>query len=154
VEREHAEQLAEDDDRHREHRARAEGAQRLDSAERRVIELGRCLDVPNHERLALPAGEVGDRQRAARRHGLELRHVPLRCELVLRRAVANEAPVDADCLARLLDGDREHLVDVQLGAHLPRDPGDDALSLERLRQCRGRAGAVERGRGLAGDLVQ
>ena len=69
-------------------------------------------------------------------------------------AEAQEAPVDADGDAGLLHSDPEHGVEVELGANLASDRGDEPLTLERLRERVRRPRAVERERGFGGQGLE
>ena len=143
VEAEHADQLVEDDERHCESRARAEVEQR-GAAPDSGVELRRVFDVVDHDRALGLEGEVGH---AELPHALDRRErsdVPLSTGDVGLRPEPDEAALNAELAARLLDGDPKHLVDVQLRPDTRRDPCDEALTLQRLCEIERRTRPVER----------
>ena len=74
--------------------------------------------------------------------------------LIPGEAEPDEAAADVERAAGLGDRDFEHRVEIELRAHLARDPGDDPLPLERLGKLLGRAETVERERPLAGERLE
>ena len=71
-----------------------------------------------------------------------------------RVAEPEEAPVDSHGDAGLLDGHAKDGIEVELGANLAADRGDQPLAFERFRERVRRAGAVERQRGLGRESLQ
>ena len=153
VEAEHADQLVEDDERHGESCARAELEQRGATPDSGV-ELGAFstssitivrlvwrarFDTPSSPD-ALDRGERSD--------------MPLSAGDVGLRPEPDEAALNAELAARLLDGDPKHLVDVQLRPDARRDACDESLTLQRLREIERRTRAVERSRALTRELLQ
>ena len=72
--------------------------------------------------------------------------MPLRGDWILfaRAAEPDETAVGAERRARLAYGDPQQPVDVQLGADLGRDSGDETLALERFAERQRRTPAISR----------
>ena len=138
VEGEHADQLVEDHDRNGENGARAETHQRVASSERGIVQLRRGLDILDRQGLAALYREIRNRKAPPGIDRFQSTLLPLRRGDVAVRAQADQAAVDRKRTTGLLHGDPQQLVDVELRANACRDPGDEAFSLERLRQtgCR------------------
>ena len=157
VEAEHADDPVEHDDRGGEHAAGPELEQQLAAAQAGVLELGRRLDVSDGDRPPVAGGEV--------EAGEPGRHVPDRPDAGRvplgqdRHRLADLAEPDegardvADRPGRLLDGDAQRGVDVELGANTPSDLRDQALAPECGPQRLVRARAAERQGGLAGQAL-
>ena len=133
VDRQHADQPVEDDDRRREDRPRAELEQALAPTLRGVCEL-RCRgDVGERDGRAIPHREIGDREarEAQVADRLEPLVVPLR--LHRHRAVGLAQPDEATFRTQRFrhDGDRmlEHRVEVGVGPHPSGELRDDRLAV-------------------------
>ena len=157
VKAEHADHLVEDEDRCRQRGERVEVEERLDPAELRILERGLLPDVPHghcpalarsHVRDREPVGDGVDRDKTIGMPFGGHRHRP--------GAVtqAQEAAVDADSDPGLLHRYPEDGVEVELGANLAADRGDEPLAFERFGERVGRAGAVERKRCLGRERLQ
>ena len=154
VQPEHPDHPVEDDDRRREHRARAELHQRVDVPQRFVEELRGVAHVCDGNGAALARGEVRDRQPAGvvadRRQAL---HPPLRADRKHLGLFADpdETARRADRAARLGHGHAGDRVEVVHRAHAARDLADEPLARKRLIERIRRASAVERDRGFPGQ---
>ena len=150
MECEYADRLFEDDDRGGEDRSRAEPDQELAAA---VVELGghvRDRDRLSHsQRLVRHRELVGDvgrerRDALAGRFGSDRRRLALGTQ-------PHDAPREPERTPDLLDGDAEERIEVELGANLPRDRGDEPFALQRLFEGGGGAGALEGQRRLGSE---
>ena len=157
VQAEHADDPVEDDDRGGDDAARPEVEERLATAEARVLELRCRLDVGHVHRPPVAGGEV-----EAREPGRHVAHRPDSGRVPLGQdghRLADLAEPDerardvADRPRRLLDGDAERRVDVELGADAPADLGDQALAPERGPKRLVRARAAERQGSFAGQAL-
>ena len=138
VEGEHADQLVEDHDRNGENGARAETHQRVASSKRGIVQLRRGLDILDRQGLAALYREIRNRKTPPGSDRFQSTLLPLRRGDIAVRAQADQAAVDRQRTTGLLHGDPQQLVDVELRTNACRDPGDEAFSLERLREtgCR------------------
>ena len=156
MQREHADHAVEDDHRRGEHGARAEPRQALDAAQGRIAEPGRVEHVGDRNSAPLAPGEVRDRQA---RHGFADRLEPVRPPLGADRhrlaalAEPDEAARGVDRAARLGHGDARDRVQVVNRADAARDLRHQPLARECPVERGGRARAVERDRGLAGERL-
>ena len=156
VEGEDADHPVEDEDRRRDHGARPELDQRLPPTEARVVELRRGEDVGDRHRPPLARGEVGDGQAAGGvADGLDPGRVPFGADGRLFDLVAepDERAREVERHPDLLDGDTEHRVEVELGAHAPRDLPDEALPREGFLERVARRGVTQGERGLVGEVL-
>ena len=144
--------LVEDDDGRRERRARAEVEERLLVAESRVRDLPGRLRVVHDDRATVPRREV-ERRKPRRNllHRLDPGRIPLGEDRhrLAELAEPDEAARDADRLRRLLDGDAEDGVDVELGTNAPADLCNQPLALDGRPQRLVRARPPEGERRLA-----
>jgi hypothetical protein len=157
VEAEDADHPIEDEDRRDEHGERVEVEQGLDAAHLRVLERRLLANVADRDRAPLAGREI--------RSGQVLRHLPDRDEALVRplggdrhrRALFSEpqeAAADACGQARGLDCDAEQVVEVELGANLAGDRGDEAFAFQRVGELIGGARAVERECGFSGERLK
>ncbi len=138
------------------HGARPELDQRLPPAEARVVELRRGQDVCDRHRPPLARGEVGDGQSAGGvADRLDPGRVPFSADGRPFDLVAepDERAREIERHPDLLDGDAEHRVEVELGAHAPRDLADKTLPREGLLERVARRGMTEGERGLVGEVL-
>jgi hypothetical protein len=144
-------------DRRHEHGARVQLQMGLDPAGGRVGERRLVADVSDRDRPALAGGHVGncevvrdrsDRSESGRRPLGGDRH------RLARLAEPEEAAADAGRRAGRLDGDSQHVVEVELGAHLSADRRDEPFALERILECVGGARAVEGERRVSGQRLE
>ena len=153
VERQHSDQLVENDNRNCENRARAQAQQSVASCERRILEGRLRLDILDDHGLSTLDGEVRDGQAPSDADRFQAGPLPLRGRNLAVRAEPDQTAVHRQREARFLDGHAQQLVDVQRGTNARGDPRDETLALERFGQTGGRAGAVERERRIARDAL-
>src|SRR2546426_9928093 len=84
----------------------------------------------------------------------EARSLPLRCRNAPHSAQSNEAATDAERGSRLPGGDPKQLVDVELRSDARREPSDEPLALERIRERDIGTSAVEGERRLGRDRLE
>ena len=142
------------DQRNGKNGARAEAQKHVTTSERSILELRRRPDILDRHGPAALHREVRNGQTPPGLHRRQAGALPLRSRNLTVRAEPDQASVDAQGKAGLLHCHAQQLVDVQLGANACRDPGDEALAIERLGQTGRRAGAIEREGRIAGDLLQ
>src|SRR5581483_4813269 len=81
--------------------------------------------------------------------------VPLgRDDLAVRPVEPDEAALDAERAAGLLDRDSLQRVEVELGPHAASDLRDEPLALDGVRERLGRPRAFERERGLRDERAK
>ena len=103
---EYTDQAVEDEDRNGEHGPGIQLEQRLATTERRVVELGRSLNVPECDGLAAAHREVRSRQSAGPFDRPQGGRVPLVSDRdILRRTEPDETAVDTERDAGLLHRD-------------------------------------------------
>ncbi len=145
---EDADHLVEDEDRRRQDRPRAQGEERLSAAQARVVELGCGHHIRDRDRVTRAEGEV--------RRGQPLRDVGSRGALVVppfggdRHRPAgltepDEAARNCERAPGLADGDFQHLLEIQLGAHFSADFSDQPFTGERSGESVCRASSAKRG---------
>ena len=131
----HADHSIERHDRRRQRCADAAICQLADVAEGWVVQLGGLEYVTDRDRAALPGSQVDRGQPACVAESRDARRRP-RCEHRRRLAglaEADEAALDVRRLRRLLDRDLEQLVEIATRPDSARDPRDQPLSLESVR---------------------
>ena len=147
VETEHSDHPVEHEDGRPEHGERVEVQERLDAAELRGPQLGRLADVADGHRSPLSGCKVRARRAAppTRPTGAKPSAVHSAANRHRRGRIsdAEEAAAHADRNARGLDGDPEHIVQVELGPDFPADRGYETFALERVGQLVRRARPVE-----------
>ena len=157
VEPEDPDHPVEHEDRRREDCAAVELLQSLDPAECRIGERRLLADVADGHGPTVARGQVRDREVVGDGSDRgEPRSRPLRRDWhrLARFAEPEEAAADTGRGAGRLDGDSEHVVEIELGAHLPPDRRDEAFALERVGQRVGRARPVECECRLGGERLQ
>ena len=157
VEAENPDQAVEEEDRRGQRRPRPEVEQGLRAPERRVAEdLAVGGDVFDRDGAPLARSEVQRREvRRCVADGLDVGRVPFRehGHRLALPAEPDETARHADGLGRLLDGDLEHRVEVELRADAQADLRDEPLAVEGRPQRLRRACPAERESRLARETL-
>ncbi len=149
MEGEPADDPVEDHDRRREDGPAPEVHEHVPPPERGVVEVGRRRDVLEGDRPTPAKRQVRDgKARGIDVHGFDAGRRPLRQHghLLPLLAESHERTGDAERTAGLAHRDVQHVVEVELGANLAADLGDEALALEDAAERVGRAETLDHGR--------